>query len=241
MERKHTRGFDLEQIDIAPSIARIMKMPFQSDGKIIEGLVSYGEGCDHTLLIIIDSFGYSHYIKSKKFFRNISNMVANGRFYICKANAKKTTPAIASILCGRRPEVHRIYNTGDVYRSHLKSIIEVASQQGIKSAVVMERQGALTFEGRIDVVKSVKDTEDIIEFDRIIKDATIEAIREDCQLVVTHIRALDNLGYTLGAIRSVDENVLEITNAYPNNGLIILCGDHPPHHLKEYFVPLIAV
>lgn len=240
MQREYSRGFDLEQIDIAPTIAKIMKMPFQSDGKIIKGLVSYGEGCNHILLIIIDSFGYSQYIKSKRLFHNISNMLSDGRFYICKANANKTTPAIASILCGKKPEVHRIYKTSDVHKSCLKSILEVASEQGIKSAIVMEEEGALTFEGRIDIIKSVKDREDIIEFDDIVKDATIEAMREDCRLIITHLRALDDLGYTPKAISSVDGNILEIAKACVTNGLIILCGDHPPHDSKEYLVPLIA-
>jgi hypothetical protein len=191
-------------------------------------------------LIIIDSFGYSQYVESKRFFHNISNIVSDGRFYMCKANANKTTPAIASILCGKKHQVHKIYNTSDVYKSCLKSILEVASEEGIKSAIVMEEEGAMTFKGRIDIIKSVKDREDIIEFDDIVKDATIEAIREDCQLIITHLRALDDLGYTPKAISSVDENVSEIAKACITNSLIILCGDHPPHHLKEYLVPLIA-
>ncbi|NWG09458.1 MAG: hypothetical protein HXX80_04010 [Nitrososphaerales archaeon] len=240
MQKKCLRGFDLEQIDIAPTIANVLKIPFQSDGRPVKGIVAYGEGCNQILLVVIDAFGYSQYLKSKRFFQNIWKMGCGGRLYRCKANADKTTPAIASILCGRKPEVHKIYNTGDVYKSYIKSILEIASEQGIRSAVVMEEEGALTFGGRIDIVKPVKDREDIIEFDGIVKEATIESIKEDAHLIVTHLRALDKLGYTLEAIKSVDKNVLEIAKAYETNGLIMLCGDHPPHESKECLVPLIA-
>ncbi len=240
MQRRCSEEFDLEQIDIAPTISKIMNITFQSDGKPIEEIVTHGKNYNKILLLIIDAFGYSHYIKSKNFFQNISKMSNNGRFYRCKANADRTTPAIASILCGRKPEVHRIYSTGDVYKSHFKSILETASEQGIKSAIIMEEKGALTFEKRIDAVKFVKERDNIIEFDDIAKEATIEAIKEGCKLTVTHLRSLDKLGYTLKAIRYVDKNVLEIAKAYGTNGLIMLCGDHPPHESKEYLVPFIV-
>jgi septum formation topological specificity factor MinE len=234
MQERSSEEFDLEQIDIAPTIAKIMKIPFQSDGKPIEEIVAYGENYNQILLLIIDAFGYSHYIRSKSFFQNISKIHYDGRFYKCKANANKTTPAIASILCGRRPEAHRIYSTGDVYKSHLKSILEIASERGIKSAIIMEEKGALTFEKRIDVIKLVKERENIIEFDDITKEATIEAIKERCNLIVAHLRSLDKLGYTLKAIKSIDENILEIIKAYGANSLIMFCGDHPPHESKSF-------
>jgi predicted AlkP superfamily phosphohydrolase/phosphomutase len=240
MQERHSKKFDLEQIDIAPTIAKIMKIPFQSDGKPVEEIVTYGENCNQILLLIIDAFGYSHYMKSKSFFKNISKIHHEGRFYKCKANANKTTPAIASILCGRRSESHRIYSTEDVYKSHLKSILEVASEWGIKSAIIMEERGALTFKKRIDVIKLVKERENIIEFDDIAKEATIEAIKERCKLIVTHLRSLDKLGYTLRSIESIDENILEIIKAYRTNSLIMLFGDHPPHESKEFLVPLIV-
>lgn len=240
MREKFLEEFDLEQIDIAPTIAKIMRINFQSDGKPIKEIVDYGENCNQILLLIIDAFGYSHYIKSKIFFKKISKIHQDGRFYKCKANANKTTPAIASILCGRRPEVHRIYSTGDVYKSHLKSILETASDQNIKSAIIMEEKGALTFEKRIDVIKPIKEREDIIEFDDVVKEATIEAIKEGCRLITAHLRSLDKLGYTLKAIKSIDKNVLEIVKAYEANSLIVLCGDHPPHESNEFLVPLIV-
>ncbi|MEM3383809.1 MAG: hypothetical protein QXL52_06350 [Nitrososphaerales archaeon] len=240
MQERISEKFDLEQIDIAPTIAEIMRISFQSDGKPIKEIIDYGENCNKILLLVIDAFGYSHYIKSKIFFQNISKIHQNGKFYKCKANAKKTTPAIASILCGKRPEVHKIYSTGDVYKSYLKSILEMASEQSIKSAIIMEEKGALTFEKRIDVIKPIKDRKNIIEFDEIARESTIEAIKERCKLIVSHLRSLDKLGYTLEAIKSVDENVLKIIKAYGDNGLVMLCGDHPPHESKEFIVPLIV-
>jgi len=240
MASMHLRGFYLEQIDIAPTIASVMGIPYKSDGRPVEEIVTYGKGCSQILLLIIDAFGYLQYLKSKRLFHNIWRMCSSGRLYRCKSNAYRTTPSIASILCGRKPKVHKIYNTGDVYKSYLKSILEAASEQGIKSAVVMEEKGALAFEGRIDVVKPVKDRENVIEFDGIVKEATIETVKDGYGLIVAHLRALDKLGYTPYAIKSVDVNVSEIAKACSTDSLIMLCGDHPPHESKECLVPLIT-
>ncbi|MCP8310107.1 MAG: hypothetical protein L6N95_04765 [Candidatus Methylarchaceae archaeon HK01B] len=240
MLRRCFGGYDLEQIDVAPTIAEILGIPFHVEGKPLKEILEYGKSCRNLILIIIDSFGYLSYLKSRRFFRNISKMGHDGRLYRCKSNADKTTPAIASILCGRKPKTHKIYRTGDVYGSHIKSILEKASEQDIKSAVVMEEEGALTFDGLIDIIKPMKDRKDMIEFDRITKEATIDVIREDYQFIVSHLRVIDKLGYTLKAIKCIDDKVLEIFKACKIGSLIMLCGDHPPHGSKECSVPLIV-
>ncbi|MGQ9543588.1 MAG: hypothetical protein ACUVTM_05850 [Candidatus Bathyarchaeia archaeon] len=234
-------GFDLEQVDIAATIASLMDMPYLTEGKPLGDIVTYGQGCGRVLLLIIDSLGYRQYVESRSLFYNMWRMSYAGRLYKCKVNADETTPCIASILCGRKPETHRIYKTGDAYKNdRLKSILEVASSRGVKSAVIMEEKGALTFVGRIDNVKPIPDRADIVEFDLNVKEATVEAVREGCLLIVAHMRILDKLGYTPYAVRLLDSNISEITKACGGESLIMLCGDHPPHGSKEYSVPLIV-
>ncbi|MCP8323482.1 MAG: hypothetical protein L6N96_04830 [Candidatus Methylarchaceae archaeon HK02M2] len=233
-------GYDLEQIDIAPTIARIFSLPFQADGKPFKEIVEYGKGCCSIILLIIDSFGYLSYLRARRHFQKISKMSFAGRLLRCRSISNVTTPAIASILCGRRPETHKIYRTGDVYKSKIKSILEKASEHDIKSAIVMERKGAFTFKGLIDIIKPIIDRKDIIEFDRIVKEATIDVIREDCQLIISHLRTIDKLGYSLNAIRYTDDNVFDISEACINDSFIMICGDHPPHLSNEYSVPLIV-
>ena len=233
-------GYDLNQIDIAPTIAEIFRIPFKADGKAFKEIVEYAKNSNKIIMLIIDSFGYLSYLKSRKIFQNISKMNFDGRLFRCKSNSDKTTPAIASILCGRKPEIHRIYQTGDVYKSYLKSILEVASEQGIKSSVIMEKEGALTFKGKVDIIKPIMDDKNIIKFDRDTKESTIEILKGDSRLIISHLRALDKLSYTYKAIKFVDNLVFEIYRICKINSLIILCGDHPPHESKECSVPLIV-
>ena len=88
----------IEQIDIAPTIAEMLKIPFQADGKPISEIVEYGKKCIKIILLIIDSLGYSQYLNWLNFF---NSTIKNGKVYKCKINADKTTPAIASILSGK--------------------------------------------------------------------------------------------------------------------------------------------
>jgi hypothetical protein len=233
--------FDLEQVDIAATIASLMNISYRTEGEPIDEILAYGWGCGKVLLLIIDSLGYREYVGYRSFFGNIWRMSCEGRLYRCKANAEKTTPCIASILCGMRPERHRIYSTGDVCRRRgLMSILEVASRRGVKSAVIMEEKGALTFVGRIDIVKPIPERKNIVEFDEEVKKATAEALREGSLLTVAHLRVLDKQGYTPYAIRLVDLNVSEIAGACDGEILMMVCGDHPPHGSKESSVPLIV-
>ena len=77
-------------------------------------------------------------------------------------------------------------------------------------------------------------------FDEGIKRALIEALKEGYKLSVSHFRALDRLGYASEAVRSVDRNVLEVAGALGEGGLLMVCGDRPPHGSRERYTPLIA-
>ncbi|MBS7655166.1 sulfatase [Candidatus Bathyarchaeota archaeon] len=228
----------MEQIDIAPTIAEILKIPFQADGKPISEIVEYGKKCVKIVLLIIDALGYSHYLNWLSFF---TPSIQNGKLYKCKINADKTTPAIASILSGRKPENHKVYKTEDVYKSKFKSILEVAVSLGFKIAVVMEEKGALTFKNRIDLIKPVKNKDDIIVFDEEIKKGVLEALSEECDLITAHFRILDKLSYKPETIKIVNKNIISILKECKSNSLIIICGDHPPHNSNELHIPVIAV
>ncbi|MEM3553011.1 MAG: hypothetical protein QXL69_04250 [Candidatus Bathyarchaeia archaeon] len=228
----------IEQIDIAPTIADILKIPFYSDGISIHEIAAYGRKCIKIILLIIDSLGYSQYFNWLSFF---NSSIQNGRLYKCKINANKTTPAIASILSGRKPENHKVYKTEDVYKSEFKSILEVASSLSFKTAVAMEEKGALTFKNRINIIKPVRNKDDIIVFDEEIKKGVLEALMEKCNLIVAHFRVLDKLGYKPETVKIVNENITSIIKACEFNSLIIICGDHPPHDSSELYTPVIAI
>ncbi len=228
----------IEQIDIAPTIAEMLEIPFQADGKPISEIVKYGKKCIKIILLIIDSLGYSQYLNWLNFF---NSTIKNEKVYKCKINADKTTPAIASILSGKKPENHKVYQTEDVYKSKFKSILEAASTLGFKTAVIMEEKGALTFKNRINLIKPIKNRENIIEFDNEVKEKTLEALNEECNLIIAHFRILDKLGYNVKTVEIVNKNIVSIFNSCKPKSLIIICGDHPPHNSKEIYIPIVVI
>jgi hypothetical protein len=229
---------ELEQIDIAPTIAEIFKIPFQCDGKPKTEVISYSKECAKVILLIIDSLGYFQYLNWLSFF---SLIIRSGKLCKCKISSDKTTPAIASILSGKKPEKHKVYRTEDVYKSEFKSILEAASSLGFKTAVAMEEKGALTFKDRINIIKPVKNRDDIISFDEEIKKGVLEALKEECNLITAHFRTLDKLGYDYKTVKVINENIMNIFECCRSKSLIIICGDHPPHNSREFYTPVILI
>ena len=233
----------LSQVDIAPTIVKILSLQYRADGKQVEEIVDYGRGCRMVVLLIIDGLGYALFNELRQYLPNINRVSSVGKIYECEAVARYTTPAIASILCGKLPEEHEIYRTGDVYKSDVKSIAEAASEQGTKSAVVMEEEGASTFEGRVDVVRKIRNRPEILEFDRLVTEASVNVIREvKPRILISHLRAIDKLNGSSEAARHIDKNIGKILDACRGmEALAMLCGDHPPHsQLEQRSVPLVV-
>jgi len=229
-------------LDIAPTIGAILGigMP-KAEGRAIEDIVDKLEGAEHILLIIVDSLGFSTYRKfiTRTPVLDSKNPDKQGDIdklaFRCRYFANHTTPAIASILTGVCPQIHRIAKTGDVYKSQHETVLEVANSCGIKSAIVIENEGADAMRSKVHSAMGVADSRNIIDYDTQIKNEAVKCLQGEIQLVTIHFRALDRfahegrtdeeLGY---AASTIDRHIGDILGSVSDVGVIV-CGDHPIH------------
>ncbi len=226
---------NVSQVDIAPTVARALgiKMP-GLDGEPIEEVESWD--CQNVVLVIIDSFGYDLYRMLEPDLRFISELASHGILIGAEAVSNHTSPAIASILSGLLPEHHNIYNTESAKRSKIMSFPEIASSSGLRSAVIMEKNGAEIYEGLIDIIGGVPDSLSPSDFDREICRLSLDALAIEPRLMVSYFIGIDkttHLGLGLDEIKdaalSIDHYVGEIAGAVAPGTMMILCGDHPIH------------
>lgn len=225
---------EVEQIDIAPSIALIHGIPLVCDGKPIYEIARYAHGCKRVLLVIVDSLGFEEYVKNKHRFPFLASMERQGCIFKCLSYSHLTTPSIASILCGLRPEKHNIMRTEDAYVRKVKCLPEVAYEVGLRVVVVMEEYGALSFQDLVTSVKPIADVPNVLEFDEISCYSAIKALRElDPNLLIVHLRSLDVLGFTSKATLHVDKFLRALAENSPSESVFFVVGDHPPHHRAD--------
>lgn len=233
---------EVEQIDIAPSIALILGTSFKCDGRPIDEIVHYTHNCRRVLLVIVDSLGFEEYVENKDYFPFLASMERRGYVFKCLSYSHLTTPSIASILCGLRPEKHNILRTEEAYVKKVKCLPEVVHETGLRVAVIMEEYGAHSFQGLVGLIKPVTDVPDVLEFDERSCHNAIEALRElDPNLLVVHLRSLDVLGITPRAMLYVDKSLRTIAEQLISKTVFFVVGDHPPHsRTDEKHVALIV-
>ena len=141
-------------LDVAPTLARTLgtSLP-RSDGQPIEAVVEWG--CKNAVLLIVDSLGYDLFRWLMPELKNMSCLAKAGVLFKADVVSDRTTPAIASILSGLLPEHHGIYDKAGAKESSLLSLPEIASSCGLKTAVVMEKNGAEVYEGLIEIVRGI--------------------------------------------------------------------------------------
>ena len=219
-------------VDIAPTIAELLGIPLPgADGAAIPELIDHLQRCDRVVLIIVDSLGYFTYQRLQPYMPHVQGTVIR-----CRAVADHTTPAIASILTGCHPDTHRTFTTADVCTSPIKSILEIAEERGIKSAVVIESEGAEAMKTKIDLVAGVDDSSDMLAYDATIKEHTIDLLKHEPVLMVVHFRAIDRYAHEARsfdelayAAERIDSHIDEIRRHLNRDTCVIVCGDHPIH------------
>ncbi|MCZ7362626.1 MAG: hypothetical protein O8C58_04745 [Candidatus Methanoperedens sp.] len=224
-------------VDIAPTIAGILhiSMP-RRDGAVIPEVIKELDKCGKLILIIVDGFGLSIYERYKYYFN------FRGMIFKCRGVSMHTTPSIATILTGLHPENHRVFETKDTYNSEGLSIVELASMQGIISSVIMEKMGARSFQGSVDMVVEIEE-QDAVQYDYIVRNALMSQMQK-AAFTVAHFRILDRFYHSNGntemAVEILSTHLKDIAACSKNAGIII-CGDHPPHNEENNDVPLIAL
>jgi predicted AlkP superfamily pyrophosphatase or phosphodiesterase len=227
------RGFNI--IDVAPTIAKVLGIDLpEPDGRPIEDVM--GWGCRNVILAIVDSLGYDLYRWLEPDLRNINALASMGLLLKAETDANHTTPAIASILSGLTPEHHGICDKEGAKESSILSLPEIASSVGLRSAVVMERNGAEVYEGLIEIIGAVSDRLSPEKFDDEIRRLSLEALSKEPRLLVSYFIGIDktiHLGLRPDKIRDaaifIDYCIGELICAASQKTLVIICGDHPVH------------
>lgn len=223
------------QLDIAPTVARTLGIDLpRTDGQPID-LVE-GWSCKNAAIIIIDSLGYDLFMWLRPSMENMSHLAEEGLLLRAKAASNHTTPAIASILSGLEPEHHGIFDKAGAKTSSTLSLPEMASASGLKSAVVMEKNGAEVYQGLIEIVEGIPDSIPPEDFDIEVCRKTVQAILQRPRLLVSYFIGIDksvHLGQSLEGIRkaalNIDRCIGEVVKNADDETLFILCGDHPIH------------
>jgi predicted AlkP superfamily pyrophosphatase or phosphodiesterase len=222
-------------LDVAPTLARILGISLpRSDGLPIEAVAEWG--CRNAVLLIVDSLGYDLFRWLSPRLENMSRLAKTGVLFEANVVSNHTTPAIASILSGLQPEHHGIYDKAGAKESSILSLPEIASSCGLKTAVVMEKNGAEVYEGLIETVRGIPDTLRPEDFDRESCRMTLEALHQGPRLLVSYFIGIDkavHMGLGPDEIREaaiiIDRCLGEIFCAAEPDTLIVLCGDHPVH------------
>ncbi len=225
----------VSQIDIAPSIAHLLGIHLPDpDGTPIREIK--GWRCSKAILIIVDSLGYGLYHSFLPHLTHIKNIAASGLVFKALHVSDHTSPAIASILSGLKPERHGIYDTESAKRSPILSVPEIASTSGLRSAVIMEKEGAEVYDGLIEYIGAVPRTLDPLEFDRAICRLTLEALSTDPDLVVTYFIGIDKAAHNGSSLEGfieaavcIDSHIGCIFRRASPGTMIMIVGDHPVH------------
>ena len=248
------------QLDIAPTISAALGFQIPDrDGTEIGEIVDYNNAraVDQIVLVVIDGIGATLYRKLQSELNHLPGLSADGVFFEIESLPPRiTTPNIATILSGYTPEHHQVYEVADTFSTPVKMILELASDWGIKSGIVIEVMGAKAMADRVNLAIGVENTNGIIDYDHRTASLALKAFsREELTLQMIHLRAIDNCVHHFArswedivfAARCVDENLGQLFSGLLKPTLVMVTSDHPIHvdrwtYLEEgdIHVPLIV-
>jgi hypothetical protein len=225
-------------LQIAPTLAEFFGIHLNSQVHPVEQIlkVMYARNPQVVVLVVIDSLDFQVYLDFAAELEVLHEFVEHdGLLFECETVSSHTTPAIASILTGLRPESHEIRTSEDVGKSKINSILEILDDAGKPTAAVLETNGTKPLLGRISYVFAVDDRKDIVEYDALITTHTISVLQNhEVEFVFSHLRAIDRYAHRGGDLRAAakitNENMREIAKAVSErNGMLVICGDHEAH------------
>jgi predicted AlkP superfamily pyrophosphatase or phosphodiesterase len=230
------------QLDIAPTISSLLGFEIpDKDGREIEEIRVYCEdkNIDQILLIVVDGVGASLCKKLNGALAQFHALSEEGLFFEIRSLAPRiTTPNIGTILTGYTPKHHRLYEAADTFYTPVKSILEIASDNGIKSGIVIELLGAKAMSNRVDLAMGVENLHGIIDYDRRITKLALKAFDlEGIQLMMVHLRAVDNCVHhyakawddIIFSAQTIDQNCATFCSGLHKPTLILVTSDHPVH------------
>ena len=237
------------QLDIAPTIAHILDISIpHHDGKEIWEAIRYTEdkNIKQILLVIIDGIGVTLYNKLGGTINYVKKLSQDGLFFECESLPPRiTTPNIGTILTGYTPEHHLLYKVADVFYTPIRSVLEIASENGIKSGIVIETMGAKSMSNRVDVAIGVENTRGIVDYDKRIINLALKAFKlENVMLMAIHLRVIDNCLHhyaeswedVIYSATTIDENIKRLVDGLSKSTLLFITSDHPVHVPKWAYI-----
>jgi predicted AlkP superfamily pyrophosphatase or phosphodiesterase len=248
------------QLDIAPTISTLLGFELPDrDGRKIKEIPAFcaNKRFDQILLIVVDGLGAALYRKLNGALACMQELAKTGLFFeIGSLPPRITTPNIATILSGYTPEHHLLYETTDNFYTPVRSILELASERGIKSGIVIEHFGAKSMLNRVDLAIGVENLNGIIDYDQRIAELALKAFSlEELKLLMIHLRAIDNCAHHYAkswndiafSARTIDKNCERLFYGLQKPTLVLVTSDHPIHvekwaHLEDnnVDVPLVV-
>jgi hypothetical protein len=219
-------------IDIAPTLAHRLGTPLPwAQGLPIPDMLNI-KG-DKTVLLIVDSLCSNVYDHPKMPLFNLREIADKGHIERLLHVSTKTTPAIASILCGTYPEVHKVFVTNDVKKPGVKSVLEVAHESGIPCGMITEREGAEAFKHKITYSVGIEDSDDMISYDENVIKETRRLLQKGCSVVCSHIRTLDRVAHLTEDVEELKDACLFVDSLIEEVAewgvVLFVCGDHVIH------------
>jgi len=211
------------------------------DGAEISEILAYSSErpINQIALVIIDGIGVTLYNKLKGDLSELPRLATDGLFFEIESLPPRiTTPNIATILSGYTPEHHQVCEPEDTFYTPVKMLLERASDNGIKSGIVIEVLGAKAMLNRVDLAIGVENTEGIIDYDRRTVDLALKAFtQEELQLLTIHLRTIDNCVHHFAqswddvvfAAQIIDKNVGRFVSGLCKPTLLMITSDHPIH------------
>ena len=230
------------QLDIAPTVGALLGIDIpDKDGDVIKEITDFcaDKYIDQILLMVIDGLGAALWKKLNGALARLKALSDHGLFFeISSLPPRITTPNIGTILTGYTPEHHLLYKVADTFYTPVRSILELASEKGVRSGIVIELLGAKSMSNRVDLAIGVENIHGIIDYDQRITRLALKAFDlEEIKLMMVHLRALDNCVHHYAkawddlvfSAQTIDENCQKFCSGLRKPTLILVTSDHPVH------------
>lgn len=149
------------QINIYPYHYKILGLKFSCKDKPINEIIKLSKHCSYITPLTVNSLGLKENVKWKSSFKYVSQPELSSLLFKCLSYNHYTTPSIATLLCGLKPEKNQVWKTEDTYTTTVKNIAETASKLNYKTAVTMEKPGAPSFQNHINFTSPVENVSNI--------------------------------------------------------------------------------
>ncbi|MBM3137332.1 MAG: hypothetical protein FJZ98_03985, partial [Chloroflexi bacterium] len=197
------------------------------------------EKFEHVVMIFLDGFGFRKFQYAQEndlvsFLSEDDELLKGISVY-----PPRTTTGSAAVLTGLFPKDNGV-DRGGIRKTEATTIFDIASEHGITSAAI---------EGE-SLAFNIRSTEVVLSGDRDLNGGTDDNVYKNAMEVISgsmprllwiHFHGIDDYGHTYGPddsrvdekITEINDYLLKIYNALPEDTLVIYFADHGMHNVDE--------